>query len=442
MARPPNRPPPSITIARSSLLGVALCAVLANPSPLRADPAAPPAAPVAETKPPATGAALVVTWPEIAGLVEQHPRLRVARLTTDAARAAVDAAGAAPNPTLEGTLGRGLARAGGASRFEWGVSLTVPLGWLTQRGARRSAAHAEVDATVAESAALRREVLLELRTHVWKLAYAQEQVASLEVLAAQTEQLARLVGARVDSGEVRPVEAIRIELERQRVLDDLDGARIALRASRTELARWLEVPPGRTLVVATDLTALPTAPDLTTTLARLRAAHPAVTAARAHVRSLESDVRAEKASRIPNVSVAGFTAYELDRRAYGVGVAVDLPLWNWNAGRIAVAEAALAVGREQVSAAAFDLETTATDLHAACEVATATATRMKSAVLPKAEAAAATMEQTYVLGEIGLLELLDARRTLLDARQEELLALVHAQIACSRLGALVGEDPP
>jgi hypothetical protein len=44
------------------------------------------------------------------------------------------------------------------------------------------------------------------------------------------------------------------------------------------------------------------------------------------------------------------------------------------------------------------------------------------------------------LGEASLLELIDSRRTLLDSRRLYLSALAQAQIDCSRLGALVGED--
>ncbi len=52
------------------------------------------------------------------------------------------------------------------------------------------------------------------------------------------------------------------------------------------------------------------------------------------------------------------------------------------------------------------------------------------------------MERTYQLGEASLLEVIDARRTLLDTRRQLLGALAQAQIDCSRLGALVGEELP
>jgi cobalt-zinc-cadmium efflux system outer membrane protein len=50
------------------------------------------------------------------------------------------------------------------------------------------------------------------------------------------------------------------------------------------------------------------------------------------------------------------------------------------------------------------------------------------------------MERTYQLGEASLLEVIDARRTILEARRLALDALARAQIDCSRLTVLIGED--
>ena len=62
--------------------------------------------------------------------------------------------------------------------------------------------------------------------------------------------------------------------------------------------------------------------------------------------------------------------------------------------------------------------------------------------MPRSETAASTMERTYQLGEASLLEVIDARRTLLDSRRLYLSALAQAQLDCSRLGALAGEELP
>jgi cobalt-zinc-cadmium efflux system outer membrane protein len=383
-----------------------------------------------------------VTWPDIVRLVDQHPRLAASKFKIDATRGAVDAAGAVPNPTLEATVGQGRARVGPGTRFEWSLGLNMPLGWIAQRGPKVAAAEAEVDVAEAESQALRRDVLLQLRTLFWNLASEQARVASLEQLEVQTSALAQTVKKRADKGEIRPIDAIRVEIELQKVTSELEGARTSLVARQSQLALWLGVPKGKAVKAVADRSALPAVMDLGDAFARVRTTHPALAAVRARSQSLAAEVDTEKMARVPTFSLAAFTGYEFDRRTYGVGLAVDLPIWNWNSGRIAQAQAKLAAGRKQAEAMALELETTVIEAQAACHASVATATRLKDNVVPRSETAASTMERTYQLGEASLLEVIDSRRTLLDVRRLYLSALAQAQIDCSRLGALVGEALP
>lgn len=393
-----------------------------------------------ETVPPR--APQTVTWDDVARLVEADPRLAAKELRVAAARGGEAAAGEVPNPTLEATLGKLRGRGGGESGSEATLALTMPLGWLSQRGPRRAAARAETQIAEADGAALRREVLLQLRTLFWELALEQARVQSLEELEAHTRRLAGTVRRRVEKGEARPVEATRVEIELEKVSADLEGARLTLDARRAELGSWLGLAGDEPLVVVADLEAIPQAMGRETALARVRASHPALAGSRARVRGLEAEVRAARRARIPSLAVTGSVGTEPDRRSYGVGVTVDVPLWSWSSGRILQAEAQLAAGRRDVEAAEREVEAGVFQAQAACERASRGADRFQKNVLPRSETAAATTERTYQVGEASVLELIDARRTLVDARRAYLDALSQAHIECSRLEAVVGEESP
>jgi cobalt-zinc-cadmium efflux system outer membrane protein len=347
-----------------------------------------------------------------------------------------------PNPTFEAGLGRGQARTGNESRAESELALSIPFGWIAQRGSKIEAAGAEVDVALAESKASRRDVLLQLRTLFWGLAYEQARVGVLETLVAQTSKLAQTVRRRVETGEVRPVEAPLVEIELERVTGELEAARTLLLARQAALARWLAVPPDQTLVANADLSALPLVLDREAALAKARSADPALMIVSARSRVLAADVRTERKAPIPSFSLRGFATDELDRKAYGVGISVDIPVWNWNTGRIAQAEAKLAAGSRQAEATALEVETAVIEAQGACSASVATAKRFRDNIVPRSETAAFTMERTYQLGEANLLPVIDARRTLLDARRLYLNALAEAQLDCSRLSALAGEELP
>jgi len=236
------------------------------------------------------------------------------------------------------------------------------------------------------------------------------------------------------------MELPRVELELEKVSGELEAARASLEGRQAQLAMWLGVPEGILITAVADLGASPTPPDLATVRAWTRKHHPLLAAARAQVRGLEARLATQKLARVPPLGITGFTAHELDRRVYGVGLSLELPLWNWNSGRIARASARLAAGRKQLEAARLDLETSVIEAQTACRAGARLANRLRRMVLPRSRQTAATIERMYLLGETSLLEVIDARRTLLDARRSYLGAMGQAQIDCSRLRAMVGKE--
>ena len=394
---------------------------------------------------PAGGSLIPVklTWQDIVRLVDQHPRLAAGQFKVTAARGAADAAGAVPNPSLDATLAHGEAREGSQSRLERSLEITIPLGWIAKRGYQVDAAAAEVAATMEEAKAIRRDVLLQLRVLFWSLAYDRARVAALEDLESQTADLVRSIKRRVEMGEVRPSEETRIEVELERVTSEFEAARSSLRAREGQLKLWIVSANGQELVLDADITSVPSALDLDTALAEARSRHPSLEAARARIRALTSEVEVEKIARFPSVAIKGFTVDELDRRAFGGGVAIDLPLWNWNSGRIAEAEAQLEAGKKQLEYETREIESSIIEAQGACLAASRTAVRYKDRILPQSKSAASMMEKTYQLGEASLLEVIDARRVLVETRRQYLSALIQAQLDCSRLNTLAGkEDAP
>ncbi len=395
--------------------------------------------------PPANGGPVTeveVTWQKLAALVEKHPRIAAGRHRVAAARAAEGAAGAVANPELEATGAYGQAVDGSASRIEWGLGLSIPLGWLAQRGAKMDAARAEARAAAAEVRALRRDVLLELRLLFWNLVYQQHRVEALDQTSQQTGALVQAVRRRAETGEVRPVEATRVEIEAERVAGELEVARLGLEARRARLATWLGVGSDRRLVAVADLYQLPRPISAGKARERVRAGHPALLASRARVDALAADLAVERTERIPEASIAAFTDHELDRRAYGVGLSLQLPLWNWNTDNIRRSERLLAAGKELLRAELLQLEGAVIEAGSSCRAEVALSLRYRDGIVPRAESSARIIERTYHLGEATLLEMIDSRRTLLDTKREFLEALVRAQIECGRLAALTEEGLP
>lgn len=389
----------------------------------------------------ATGPAVVeLRWSDVVRLSERHPRLVAARLTTEAVRRGVAVAQSWPNPVLDAELGRSVARPDGTAGAEWEVALTLPLTPLVTRGARRGVALAESEVATAEASVLRRELLGELRQSFLLLAHQQEQVATLERLAEELASLAAFTQKKVDAGESRPSEALRVELALQRLLVELEGARAEQSRRGAELASILGLRGGPELRVLFALEDLPRLPE---PLARRSASDrmtPELRVGQARARVLLAEEELARRARFPELSLTGFTGAEPESRVFGAGVSIELPLFDSRGNALAQARARLAAGRAELAATAHETSVQMAQAAALCHQAIETAGAYRERLVPRGTELAAVTERALELGAASILEVIDARQSLLEVRRAELSVLLEAQLACSAWRAMTRED--
>jgi outer membrane protein, heavy metal efflux system len=376
-------------------------------------------------------------WQEVVSELDRNPRFREASLRASAARAGVDAVGQVPNPKLEVTAGEGWTPDGSLRKTEWSLGITVPLEWLATRGPRVDAARAAASEAEEESALVRQEVLLRLRRLFVLVAHDERLVESLAASSRQADDLARLVRLRVERGEARPPELPRVEVEAERSRLAMAQAQSRAMVHRDQLSLWIGHPVQR---VAIDMAQAPEPPSLADVRERVASDQPRVRAARDRVAAAAAEIRAERSQRIPAISLSGYALGEVDRNAVGGGLGVELPVWNWNAGKIAQAEATHAAEEARLLVATYEARAALVESWATCTQGRLASRRLREEVVPRAETAAAKMERSYQLGESPLFETLDSRRALLEVRRELLAAELEQQLECSTLTILTGGD--
>jgi len=381
----------------------------------------------------------VLRWPEVAAAVDHHPLLLEAAARERGAAGAVSTARALPNPSFGVAAGAGRPRDGGAARREWGYSVELPLEFLATRGSRVDAARAAQEGVRQEARAVRLQVARELRRTFVAVVHGQAVVEAGDELAGQAAQLAALVRRRAERGEGRPTEVPRVEIELERLRNAVERARATAEAQRERLSTWLGAPVGR---VEADLAAPLPLPPLADLQERGLASSPVVQASRARLQAAAAEAGAERWERMPRLSVVAARVEELDRAASTVTASVALPLWNWNQGKIRQAEAAEAGERARLDATSRELTAGLSDAWRGCAAGQAATRRFREEILPRAERSARTLGRAFELGEASLLDVIDARRVLLDTRREYLDLLLDTQNACGDLAALAGLEQP
>ncbi len=380
-----------------------------------------------------------ITWADIEKAVDGHPSVAMGRKQVLAANAEVDAAaGAVSNPSLEGTVAYGQGRDSSVSRVEWGLALSIPLDWTAHRKAKIKAAEASAGVTEAESEALRRDIILQLRLLFWDLVHEQEHVAVLVDLNRETNSFLETVKRRVEQGEARPIEVTRVMIEVDKLAVELETTGMFLKSKQAQLALWLGIGDKKIIAIG-DLTMLPQPVSAEVSTIGFLQSHPYLRAAEANLKAIAAVVVLERRARIPTFSLQAFTDHELDRIATGLGLSMEFPLWNWNTKNIRKAEELLAAQNFRLDAERIALEVLLIEAQAECRSGVISASYYLNNIQPNAMSVARTIERSYELGESDLLDVLDSRRMLLETKTRTLEALARAQADCSRLNILVGE---
>jgi outer membrane protein, heavy metal efflux system len=375
--------------------------------------------------------------------VRNNPRLRAADWDVRARDGLRDQAHLLPNPRLD-TLSEDLA---GSGRFIPEVSqpqTTVGLSQLIELGGDRVARTrvATLDRTLAGWD--REAVRLQVRTQVVQAFVAVQAAQQLEELATRllglAEQTAGAVHERVAAGAVSPVEEARVGVAVAGTRIEVERARLELDAARRRLAALWGTGPPRFSRAAGELPAV--APvDSFDAVARLREQNPDLARWATEIARRESALRLERARAIPDVTLtAGYRRFqETENNALVVGASVPLPLFDRNQGNLAAASSRLAAATEERRATEARVDTALAEAYRALVTAHTEASMLAADVVPRAERAFEDFEEGYRLGKFGVLDVLDAQRTLFTVRTQYLRAVERFHTEAAEVERLVGQ---
>ena len=373
--------------------------------------------------------------------LERNPRLAGAAWAVRSAQGRRIQAGVLPNPELEfevGEFGGGVQRTG----FDGSVSV-LKLGQVFELGGKSGARErlAAADGQLAEwdYRSLQLDVLAETGVAFARVASLQERLALDEEKVALAGRVLEVVRQRVDAGKVSPLDATRAGVE-------LSTARIQLEKTRRELdsarkllaAQWGDSPPrfGR---VEFDFYATAPLDDEGGLRARM-ARNPDLARWDQEIERQRLATRLAKSIAWPDLRLSGGIQRfsETSETAYVVGVSIPLKLFDRNQGGIAEAAAEANRVESYRLAAEIEIASALADQYGTLASAHSAVSLLETELIPAAEKAFAAIEEGYRLGKFGLLEVLDAQRTLFEAREQQIEMLAVYHVANARIVRLTG----
>ncbi|MDK3022029.1 TolC family protein [Cupriavidus taiwanensis] len=421
---------------RRLLLPLGLAALLSSPFPgvAQTPPAAvalPPAAPPAEEPQPAG----TLTLDAALALAEAGSfTLSAAGKELDATEGDLVQSRVLPNPELAVSM----EDTRKASRSTTGqVNLPIELGGkraarigLAERG--RKLAQAELGSTRAE---LRAAVI----ARFFGVLVAQERVRLAEGSVGIASQAADAAGRRVAAGKVAPLEATRARVEQANAELELAEATGALQSARQSLAAlWGDSVP-RFAQARGDLDALPSRPAPAALQAALEDS-PLLEASRLAAERSRADVAVQRSRQYPDVTVSlgAKRDNETNRNMAVLGVAIPLPLFDRNQGNLYAALRRADGAQDAHAATRVRLQGELQQASTQLSVSRAAAQTLQASVLPAAEQAYAAASRGFEAGKFNFLDVLDAQRTLFQARIRYLDVLARTYDAAASIDRILG----
>lgn len=381
----------------------------------------------------------------------QHPLVEAARARVDAARGVRRGAGALPNPVatyqVESKAFPGGQTPAGLDR-ETFTYLTLPLEPLYQRWPRVRRADEEVRAAEAVLTSTRRQAALGAARAFYRLALAQVSVATAEETRAGIERLATFNRSRVAEGAAAEGDLIRVQVELDRAATNVALEEVELARARAELLPYLggadAVPvPFDSLRVSQPsvVVAVSALPSPLLLVNRARQRRPELIEARARVTAAGAEAAYQRALTVRQVGATFGSKRTNGISSMIAGVTLPLPLFDQNRGEVQRASGERVAAEQEL---AWSERTITAQVRAAYESAarlSVQAGTLRESFLGRAEESRRITVAAYEEGAASLLQVLDATRTLGDARLTYYRVLFAQRQSLLDLAVAAGDEP-
>lgn len=357
-----------------------------------------------------------------------------AQREVDASDGALQQAGAWRNPSLNASV-EDTRRATRTTT----ATLDLPIELGGKRAARIGAADRGRHLAIAELGAARAQLRADVVHAFFAVLVAQERVALAADSAGLATRGAEVVGKRVVAGKVSPVDETRARVDQATSQLEAIEAEAELQAARQSLAAlWGDAAP-RFARVQGDVETLPSRAPAGELLGELDAS-PGLLAHRIEVERRRALIGVERSRGVPDltVSVGAKRDTELGRTQAIVGLSIPLALFDRHHGATVEAARRADKASDEHQAARIRMTTELQQASSRLALARSSALLLRTTVLPAAQQAYTAATKGFEAGKFAFLDVIDAQRSLLQARARYLSALSTAHQAATAIDRLLG----
>ena len=260
----------------------------------------------------------------------------------------------------------------------------------------------------------------------------QKRVALKKEMVELAAKVLQTVSARVKAGKVSPIEETRARVAFSANQIALQQAKRRLEGSRKQLATTWGAKTALFDQAKGRLDVLAPVPSIEA-LEGLISQNPDIARWATEMDQRNASLALAHAKKIPDptISLGGKYYNDLDEKALTFSISIPIPIFDRNQGGISKARERVAKAREERHAAKLRGFWDLAEAYRSLSSAYSEALGLQNQVLPGATAAFKALRKGYRQGKFDYLSLLDAQRTLFEARAQyiEALGVYHKGIA-------------
>jgi len=372
--------------------------------------------------------------------LERNPTIAGAQSVIEQNEGRRTEAGAYPNPTIGAQTGNAALRdpSTGTRMNEYGVTVYQTVEWPGMRAARQDAAAAGLAGATVGLEEAKLNLIAEVKGVFYDLLLAGRTVDLLQQNLEIVQEVARIVRARVRSGEGPQFEAVKADVEVLKAKQEITKAKNAVRVKQVGLDTLTAGALGPRFSLQGDFRSLPARLSPENIASRDLTHHPILKRQEKLVEQAEFTVDKERQGRVPNVTLFGGYAREVGREAVVAGVSLPTPLWYRQQGHIATALGTQRKEEAELIRIRNDL-TRAINQHAReAETAQEQILVYEEGLLKEAQEALRIAQLSFQQGASSLLDVLDAQRVQRQIVVDYNQARFELSLALTRLERAVG----
>jgi cobalt-zinc-cadmium efflux system outer membrane protein len=255
------------------------------------------------------------------------------------------------------------------------------------------------------------ELKYEIKNHYYQILLQKKKSEFAKRNADSIAEIHRLILKRAQLGEVKELEAIKLQVESLRAQNALNKIWTYLQLAKERLNKFLgtSLPPD--FSVQGELEYVTLNVDEQVLLTEILPSHPLIKEKEKRNEQAQENIRFVKWQLLPDFKLMGFSKKELDGRNKGLGITFDIPLWNWRTKEVAEAESLLFKQNQELRAIKIELSTEAKARANQLRLSARAIKLFTTGLLKQAEESLKIAEVSYTHGEISLIDFLDTQRT-------------------------------